>query len=150
MLYLSYFGNNTPKQTKAFRRSKIHMQRNTSAKQKAFYCAYNLPFWIIPKQRPDKRPHKNIYNIMKHDHTKHAPSRMQPDETTNEKIKSIFCLPQHETTKKTDRHNYIFFVMVVSDPTKATKAHAAHTRPGTTKHTYIYKYNISFHQSEIS
>lgn len=27
--------------------------------------------------------------------------------------------------------------MVVLDPTKATKAHAAHTRPGTTKHTYI-------------
>lgn len=33
--------------------------------------------------------------------------------------------------------------MVVSDPTKATKAHAAHTRPGTTKHTiYI---NIIYH-----
>lgn len=33
--------------------------------------------------------------------------------------------------------------MVVLDPTKATKAHAAHTRPETTKHTYII--NIIYH-----
>lgn len=78
---------------------------------------------------------------MKHDHTKHTPSGMQPDEN-NQRENKIYLLPSSTRNDqiKPDRHNYIFFVMVVSDPTKATKAHAAHTRPGTTKHTYIYKY----------
>ena len=31
---------------------------------------------------------------MKHDHTKHTPSGMQPDETTNGKINAIFALLQ--------------------------------------------------------
>ena len=108
-----------------------------------------LPFWIIPKQRPDKRPHNNIYIITWWNTTTRNTRLQECNQTkqpTRKKNLSFAFLNMKRPNKTRSTQLYIFSLWLFQIQRKQRKRqkHMQHTHDQEQRNTPIY-INIIYH-----